>query len=135
MFLVDSSLVADTDNLTRAWFAAMQSDAAYLYAACFTVQSYFDAMLQRTRSLEAQIRDRVLYAKTIRLLQERLSADDGSRLSNSTIMTVLTLYGHAYTTGDYESALRHHKGLLKLVSIRGMENLIQDPILLIEIVR
>lgn len=76
------------------------------------------------------------YAKTVRILQERLAfGDDSVRLSDSTAMTVLVLYGHAYTNGDYETADNHSKGLLKLVSMRGVDSFLWNTRLSIEIIR
>ena len=75
------------------------------------------------------------YARTLRILQERLALDDDSvRFSDSTIMTVLALSGHAYTTGDHESANHHSSGLLKLVSMRGVGRFLQNTKLLVEII-
>lgn len=76
------------------------------------------------------------YAKAIRLLQERLALeDDNTRLSDSTIMTILAMSGHAYTTGDYQYANYHINGMLELVRMRGVDNLIRNTTVLIEIVR
>ena len=74
-------------------------------------------------------------AKTIIILQWRLTLDDSIRLSDSTIMTVLALSGHAYTTGDYETAHQHNSGLLKLVNMRGIHTFAGNIKLLIEIIR
>lgn len=136
MFLLDQCITSNTAGMAQAWFTPMLFDVAYLHAVCFTIQTYFDRFLARTRSVEAQRRDRVYYAKTVRILQERLTLeDDTMRLSDSTIMTVLALSGHAYTTGDYESANHHNSGLLKLVSMRGVDTFLQNTKLLIEIIR
>jgi hypothetical protein len=136
MYVLDQCITAKTPGLGEAWFAPMLFDPAYLHAVCFTIQTYFDGYLARTRSVEAQRRDWISYAKTIRILQERLALDDDSvRLSDSTIMTVLVLSGHAYTTGDYESANNHIRGLLKLVTMRGVDTFVENTMLLVEIVR
>jgi hypothetical protein len=136
MFQLDRCIAPELDGVDRAWFEPLLFDPAYLHAACFTIQTYFDGYLERTRSAEDQRRDCVYYAKTVRILQERLALDDDSvRLSDSTIMTVLALSGHAYTTGDYESANHHIRGLLKLVSMRGVGTFLQHTKLLIEIIR
>lgn len=135
MFLLDQYIAPKADA-AHMWFAPMLFDAAYLYAACFTIQAYFDRFLARTRSEAAQRRDCVYYAKTVRILQERLALDNDSvRLSDSTIMTVLSLSGHAYTTGDYGSADHHIRGLLQLVSMRGVHTFQGNTKLLIEIIR
>ncbi|KAI2610565.1 hypothetical protein GGR54DRAFT_372948 [Hypoxylon sp. NC1633] len=136
MFQLEQCIAAKTDGMAHEWFAPMLFDAAYLNAACFTIQAYFDQFLARTRSAEARQRDYVYYAKTVGILQNRLALDDDSvRLSDSTIMTVLSMSGHAYMTGDYESANHHSSGLLKLASMRGVGSFAQNTKLLIEIVR
>lgn len=136
MFTLDQCLVPESSEMSRAWIEPMFFDAAYLYTACFTIQTYFDGMLSRTRSVEAQRRDFVYYAKAVRILQERLALDDDSlRLADSTIMTILALSGHAYTIGDYQSADYHIGGVLKLVSMRGVESFLHNTRLLIEIIR
>ncbi|KAK6383444.1 hypothetical protein LTS17_002736 [Exophiala oligosperma] len=136
MFLLDPHIVARKGDNAQEWFSAMLSDVAYLNAMCFTIQCYFDGFFGRTRGIAAERRDRLYFAKTIRILQERLSLDDDNlRLSDSTIMTVLVLSGHAYTTGDYESAHNHISGLLKLVSMRGIDTFLQKTKMSIEIIR
>lgn len=136
MFLVDRCIVSNTSGTAQTWFSPMLFDAAYLHAVCFTIPTYFDGFLGRTRNAEARQRDCVHYAKAVRILQERLEAgDDSVRLSDSTVMTILALSGHAYTTGDYDSANNHCRGLLKLVGMRGVGTFLQNTKLLIEIIR
>lgn len=136
MFRPDQCIVPSMTGLDLSWFDPMLSDAAYLNALCFTVPTYFDGLSGRVRSLESQRRDWMHYAKTVKLLQERLSQDDDSlRLQDSTIMTVLILSGHAYTLGDYESADIHINALLKLVNMRGIGTFLHNTKLLIELVR
>ncbi len=136
MFQLSQCIANETAGMGRAWFEPLLFDPAYLHAVCFTIQTYFDNYLARTRSAEARQRDYLYYAKTVRILQERLALDDDLvRLSDSTVMTVLALSGHAYTSGDYESANHHMRGLLKLVSLRGAGTFFQNTKLLIEIIR
>lgn len=136
MFLLAPCIIPDESEMTRAWFTPLLFDPAYLYACCFTIQGYFDGYLSRTRSLESQRKDYVYYAKTVAILQERLAVDgDNLRLSDSTIMTVLSLYGHAYTVGDHETANLHIKGLLKLVSMRGVDTFVHNTRMVIEVIR
>ena len=136
MFLLDRCIALPPHANAEAWFTPMLFDPAYLNAACFTVQAYYDGLYGRTRSVEAQQRDRLYYAKAVRALRERLAHDDERvRLSDSTIMTVLALSGHAYTSGDPESVHDHSRGLLRLASMRGMSTFFQNTKLSIEIVR
>jgi hypothetical protein len=136
MFLLHQCIAPKTDGMVQAWFTPMLFDAAYLNAVCFTIQTYLDGFLERTRDSEAQRRDHLHYAKSVRILQKRLmDADDSVRLSNSTIMTILAFSGHAYTTGDYDSANYHIRGLLKLVSMKGVGSFLENTKLSIEIIR
>lgn len=125
-----------TSALTQAWFMPMLYDAAYLNAVCVTIQAYYNGVLGRARTDAAERRDRMYYAKAVRLLQEHLACgDDNVRLSNSTAMTVLLLYGQAYASGDYDTADTHAKGLLKLVNMRGAKTFFDSIRLSIEIIR
>lgn len=136
MFLLDQCIASDTSSLANYSFTLMLHDAAYLNAACVAIQTYYDRALSRIRDAKAQRRDRECYGKAVRMLQERLdNEDDSVRLSDSTFMTVLSLSGQAYTTGDYEAVLSHNRGLLTLVSMRGVETFVQTTKLLIEIIR
>ena len=136
MFLLDRCIALPPHENSKAWFTPMLFDPAYLNAACFTVQTYYDGLYGRTRSAESQQRDRLYYAKAVRALQERLADEDESlRLSDSTIMTVLALSGHAYTSGDEKSVKDHSKGLLRLASMRGMSTFFDNTKLCIEIIR
>lgn len=136
MYQLDQCIISETALSTQVWCAPLFSDPAYLYTLCFTIQAVYDGFTGRTRSEIAQRRDKLYYAKAIRILQDRLALeDDSARLSDSTIMTILAMSGHAYTTGDYEYANHHINGMLELVRIRGVNNLIQNTTVLIEIVR
>ena len=137
MFALDECIAPSSNGIVQTWFEPMLFDPAYLYALCFTIPSYFDGLCGRIRSAAEQQRDCVYYAKTVRLLQQRLALDDEDalKLSTSTVMTVLALSGHAYSTGDYESANYHIRGLLKLVSMRGAATFLTSTKLAIEIIR
>ena len=136
MYLLDQCITSPTAEKTHAWFHPMLFDAAYLHALCFTIPTYFDNALPRTRNIESKRKDCVYYAKTVATLRERLAlTNDSDRFSDSTVMTILALSGHAYTTGDYESAHHHNSGLLKLVSMRGVDTFHQNIKLLIEVIR
>jgi len=136
MYQLDDCITIDAEGMTKTWLTPMFSDPAYFNGVCFTVQSYFDESLGRTRSAESQRADHMHYAKTINMLQARLaSEDDQTVLSESTLMTVLCMLGHAYISGDLEAGNRHNRGLLKLVNMRGIESLLQNTRLCIEIIR
>lgn len=107
----------------NAWLEPMLFDSAYLHAICFTIQAYFRN--QGTREWRS-------YDKAIRIVQERLKTDE--RCSDSTIMTIMALTGHASMTGDHTSAMNHIRGMLKLVKMRGVGT-ITNTKLLIEIIR
>lgn len=136
MYQLDQCITSETALSTQVWCTPLFSDPAYLYTLCFTVQAVYDGFTGRTRTESAKRRDQIYYAKAIRLLQERLALeDDNTRLSDSTIMTILAMSGHAYTTGDYQYANYHINGMLELVRMRGVDNLIRNTTVLIEIVR
>jgi hypothetical protein len=136
MYQLDQCIASGTAAMTQTWFTPLFFDSAYLYTLCFTVQAVFDGFLGRVRTEKARRRDNMYYAKAIRILQDRLALDDDNlKLSDSTIMTVLAMSGHAYTTGDYKSANDHIYGMLQLVSMRGAKNLMHNTTVMIEVVR
>lgn len=136
MFTVDRCIAPATPTTSQAWFEPLLFDAAYLNAVCFTTQAFFDGFFGRSRNTQSRLKDRIQYAKTVRILQQRLDTEeDLIRFSSSTIRTVLALWGHAYATGDHRSAATHAHGLLNLVKISGVHTLFDDMTLLIEILR
>ncbi|PVI04230.1 hypothetical protein DM02DRAFT_725960 [Periconia macrospinosa] len=136
MYQLYDCIKIDTVGMDQSWFTPLFTDPASFNCACMVVQSYFDEFLGRTRSREAQRADQIRYAKTINTLQARIaSEDDNIRLSESTIMTVLGMLGHAYTSRDIETSNRHNSGLLQLVSMRGIESLLHNTRLCVELIR
>lgn len=71
----------------------------------------------------AKVADRravIHYAKTLRLLQERISAQDNDQsIADPTILVVLHLATYSHLTNDYATAKNHLKGLRKMVDMRG----------------
>jgi hypothetical protein len=60
------------------------------------------------------------YAQTLQLLQTRLDEfDKTSAISDTTIMTVITLAMAAEVMQDFAAVETHLKGLGKIVSLRG----------------
>lgn len=136
MFVLDQCIAPDSAAAKQAWFDPLLYDAAYLNAVCLSVQGYFDRVTSRPRSRAVQRQTYISYAKAVRLLQERLACcDDGLELADSTFMTVLALYGQAYTSGTLEEADRHVDGLLNMVRLRGVDTFFHSAKLMIEIVR
>ena len=77
------------------------------------------------------------FLETIKLLRKRLAHDDDAvRLSFTTAAAVMGLTGHAFWTGNSESARHHMEGLNKIVTLRGgVATFKENPKLLIEILR
>ncbi|CAI6341392.1 unnamed protein product [Periconia digitata] len=136
MYQLDDCIMIDIGGMLDAWFAPLLTDAAFFNGVCMTVGAYLRESLGRRHSSETQQADHIHYAKTIRMLQARItSEDDEIRLSDTTIMTVLCMLGHAYTSGDLVTAEKHCHGLLKLVSMRGVKSLLRNTRLCVEIIR
>lgn len=136
MYQLDDCISVDAANMVESWLTPMYSDAAYLNSICFTVQSYFDESLGRTRSLASRQTDHMHYAKSINMLQARLaSGNKAEMLSESTLMTVLCMLGHAYMNDDLKTADHHNQGLLKLVMMKGISSVIHNTRLCVEIIR
>ena len=94
-------------------------DAAYLHVMIFSTQAYFD-LLSGHQSRSTRETAAVHFSKTLRLLQNRLSAgDEQVMISDSTVLVVLALAGLAHVMGEHESAKNHMEGLRKLVVLRG----------------
>jgi hypothetical protein len=111
-------------------------DAAFMHVMIFTSQCYFDAMASGTPS---SISKKALshYLKGIRLLRERFASEDNrAKLSITTIAAIMSLVGHAMLAGDFESAVHHMEGLLKIVILRGgVASFNESPKILIEVLR
>lgn len=138
MYQFDDCITIDVEGMNKTWLMPMFSDPAYFNSLCFSVQSYLEKSSRRIRSIDSQQAEYTHYAKTITLIQTRLASGDNETLSSeSTLMTVLCMLGHAYMKGDFEASDRHKSGLLKLVSLRpqGIRSLLRNTRLCVEIVR
>lgn len=59
-------------------------------------------------------------SKALELLRKRLSApDEALKISDSTMLAVMTLAIQARMAAEYDSAKSHMRGLRKMVTIRG----------------
>ncbi|KAF1965836.1 hypothetical protein BU23DRAFT_518851 [Bimuria novae-zelandiae CBS 107.79] len=128
MFLLDQCIIPSEDGLVQAWIAPLIIDPAYLHIACLATQAFFDSFFGRIRTAQARRAEYASFAKTVKILQERVTTNDRNELlSDSTIMTVLALSGYAYTQGDHMAAHQHNVALLKLVCIKGAHTMLRNP--------
>lgn len=129
-------MVAEKNRTVSPWVKPLLFDAAYLHATCLMVSAYYDAAYARSRSSTKQQTAFSLYSKAVRKLRERLERDDEeAKLSHSTVMTIIHLTSHAQVMGEYVSAHQHLTGLLKIVTLRGIAYFLNNPLLLIPILR
>ncbi|KUI67267.1 hypothetical protein VM1G_02890 [Cytospora mali] len=116
----------------------MCSDAVYLNAMVFVYHTYINlAAGLELESLPPSSPANKYFPKTLRLLRERLAdSSDNMKLSDSTVIVVLSLANHAHRLGQYEAARSHLGGLRKLVDLRGgISNFRRNPKLLLEMFR
>ena len=85
-------------------------DNIYFHAVLFSIETYFNP--QGTLS-------HFHFAKTLRLLQERLDSPDDKAVSDATIMVVVMLGLSAELIGDSDAAEKHIDGLKRIVEMRG----------------
>ncbi|EXJ91933.1 hypothetical protein A1O3_00483 [Capronia epimyces CBS 606.96] len=114
------------------------SDAAALHINAFAMDGFIDKILRRQglglvpgqgqeKEKESKSKSTLNPAamlhlqKGLRLLRERLLAqdDDDTKLSDSTISTVVKLASAAHFDGDSHTARQHMDGLRKMVALRG----------------
>lgn len=107
------------NRIDTFWFDLLTYDAAYLSAVIFMSQAYA-YMVSGQRAETAGRRAVTHYSKTLRLLQERISAENPDySISDPTILVVLHLATYAHFMNDYPTAKSHLKGLRKMVDMRG----------------
>jgi hypothetical protein len=136
MTLLDQYIAVEKNRRAQPWFERLLCDAAYLHATCLMVSAYYDAAYARSRSCTEQQTAFIVYSKAVRKLRERLARDDEeATLSDTTVMTVMHLASHAQVTGEYGTARHHLTGLLKIVTLRGIACFLNNPLLLILILR
>lgn len=78
------------------------------------------------------------YVKTLRILQDRLAGAGGDekKISDTTVVCVMALAGHALLTGDERTSRQHIQGLEKIVRLRGgIASFIENTKLLVEVLR
>lgn len=112
------------------------SDAAYFHALITATQAYTEILSDRRVSRASNLVS-VHLAKTARILRERLSFEgEQLRLSETTMVAVLTLCSFARVRGEYEAAKHHLVGPLRTVHLRGdVGSLVHNPKLLIDVFR
>ncbi|EXJ95173.1 hypothetical protein A1O1_00292 [Capronia coronata CBS 617.96] len=101
------------------WVELMAYDAAYMHAVVFSTQAYI-SRVSGGETPTATRRTLEHHSRTLRLLRERLSAEnEAQKISDSTLLVVLYLARHAHFTNDNDSARHHMQGLRKIVDMRG----------------
>lgn len=107
------------DPMRSRWGELLGTDAAYLNAVVFAVHFYFDLVSgKKPEEIEPSRPAYKHLSRSLRLLREKL-ADDEARVSDSTLMVILTLAGHSTRLGHHETASGHIKGIRKIVDLRG----------------
>jgi hypothetical protein len=101
----------------------------------FSAQMILNLLIGREDCTTKQIS--VHFLKTLHLLRERLSSrDEYSKISDLTILVVLTLATYAHIMGDSDNARHHLEGLQKIVQLRGgIFSLMYNTKLLLEVFR
>lgn len=103
----------------RGWFPEMVSDLCCLHSMMFSLRAFVERDGSASHDQLSRLA-RFHYAQTLQLLQTRLNEfDKTSAISDTTIMTVITLAMAAEVTKDFAAVESHLKGLGKIVSLRG----------------
>lgn len=122
------------------WSQILATDAAYLNAVVYAIHAVCDFAAGNNPMTTTFAPSRSAYkhlSKSLRLLRERLSDEnDPSRLSDPTVMIIVTLGGLSNRLGQYETASGHLKGIRRIVDLRGgLATFRDNPKLLVEIFR
>jgi hypothetical protein len=112
MYPVDFCLAFDPTN--SIWFEYLGRDAAYVHSILFSAGAYFDHLSGHEFS-PSSLRH---LAKTLELLRSTLEQESGA-VSESTISVVVGLAGVAECLGDPDEAVRHLRGLHRMIQMRG----------------
>ncbi|KAI1332848.1 hypothetical protein F5Y16DRAFT_356737 [Xylariaceae sp. FL0255] len=107
------------DRRAEHWVAPLATDPAYLHVSVFSALYFYGVLVSQNTSIPTQL-SWYHYKKALSLLHERLQHDDDRiRLSNSTLNTILTFVGHAFTAGDLVSAKNHLEGMRRVIDLKG----------------
>jgi hypothetical protein len=112
------------------------TDAAWVHMMAFT--SYATIGVLRGQSLRPiDQRASPHFARSLRLLRERLMSNDRAlTTTNTTVQLVLSLALHASMHGDFEEVNYHLMGLRRIVELRGgIDSFRAWPRLMLEILR
>jgi hypothetical protein len=100
-----------------SWFDPIWNDAACLHFTVFIAKIYLDFAQGEKENNKTALTH---FVRASAILQQRLAGNDNElSTSDSTILVVLGLTMAATSLGDLETALKHIKGLHKMVKIRG----------------
>ncbi|CAG7563920.1 unnamed protein product [Fusarium equiseti] len=108
--LYPQEICLQINALHSSWTTNLLIDKIYFHAVLFSIETYFNP--QGTLS-------HFHFAKTLRLLQERLHSPDENAISDATIMVVVMLGLSAELIGDSGAAEKHVDGLKRIVELRG----------------
>ena len=108
--LYPQEICLQINALHSSWTTNLLIDNIYFHAVLFSIETYFNP--QGTLS-------HFHFAKTLRLLQERLDGSGDRAISDATIMVVVMLGLSAELIGDSGAAEKHVDGLRRIVELRG----------------
>ncbi|KAL4723091.1 hypothetical protein ACLX1H_009579 [Fusarium chlamydosporum] len=108
--------IARFDAMQSSWTTNLLIDKIYFHAVIFSIETYFDLILSRHQGTLSYFH----FAKTLRLLQQRLNnSHDPEATSDATIMVVVMLGLSAELIGDRTAAENHAAGMKRIVDLRG----------------
>jgi hypothetical protein len=113
--LYPSEICLQVDAMQSSWTTNLLIDKIYFHAVIFSLETYFDLLVGRQGTLS-----HFHFAKTLRLLQERLNNPHDLRtISDATIMVIVMLGLSAELIGDRDAAENHVAGMKRIVDLRG----------------
>ncbi|RDW89759.1 hypothetical protein BP6252_01791 [Coleophoma cylindrospora] len=115
MFPLELSLTSDETE--ASWFEPIWSDAACFHFTVFIAKEYLAFIHGQTENSQTA---QTHFIKALAILQRRLACSNTElSTSDSTILVVVGLTMAATALDDLEMAVKHLKGLHKLVTLRG----------------
>ncbi|KAF2806033.1 uncharacterized protein BDZ99DRAFT_501563 [Mytilinidion resinicola] len=115
MFPIEFGL--DSYRSESSWLEPICGDAACLHFTVFIAKEYLNVHLRQKESSKTTL---VHLVKTLAILQQRLASGDNElSTSDYTILVVVGLTLAATGLRDLETAVKHLKGLHKMVILRG----------------
>jgi hypothetical protein len=103
------------DLRNTVWLEYMCMDPLNLHSTLWCTQSYFDWVSRNGPSIRSMVHE----AKTLALLQHRITKGNPDPISDTTIAVVVALVLTKALIGDFKTAITHVEGLARMVSMRG----------------